>query len=72
MPDGRTVRALHGVAYAPANTPVAIRAAVRELLRQLPSDPDYVVISAVFTSTHGLDAAFPATAARESGPGGAA
>jgi hypothetical protein len=43
VPDGRTVRALHGIAYVPANTPAAIRTAVRELLRQLPSGADYVV-----------------------------
>jgi chorismate mutase len=71
MHDGAGVRAVHGVAHVAANTPAAIEAAVHELLRRLPMAPGDVVISTFFASTADLDAAFPATAARQWGLQGA-
>jgi chorismate mutase len=65
------VRALHDVAHVPANTPAAIEAAVHELMRRLPTASGTVVLSAIFASTDDLDAAFPATVAREWGVRGA-
>jgi chorismate mutase len=67
----RPVRALHEVVLVPANTPAAIEAAVRELMRRLQIASGEVVISAIFASSADLDAAFPATAAREWGVQGA-
>ena len=65
------VRALHAVAYVPANTPAAIEAAVHELMGALPMASADAVVSAIFASTPELDAAFPATVAREWGIQGA-
>jgi chorismate mutase len=65
------VRAVHAVAHVPANNPAAIEAAVHELMRGLPMAPGDVVVSTFFASTADLDAAFPATAARERGLQGA-
>lgn len=65
------VHALHAVAYVSANTPDAIEAAVHELVDRLPMATGDAVVSAIFASTPELDAAFPATAAREWGVRGA-
>jgi chorismate mutase len=61
------VRALHGVAHVQANTPADIAGAVHQLLHRLPIAAGGVVLSVIFTSTSDLDAAFPATVAREWG-----
>ena len=61
------IAAVRGATTARANTPLAIRAAVRELTARLlsvnrlkPRD----LVAAFFTSTRDLTAAFPAEAAR--------
>lgn len=62
------VRAIRGATTATANTTEAIREAVAELLDDLEArnqlDPEEIV-SVIFTATCDLDAAFPASFARE-------
>jgi chorismate mutase len=64
------VRAIRGATTARANTAAAILEATRELVVALQEangfEPDDIV-SAIFTATPDLTAAFPATAAREAG-----
>lgn len=65
-------RGLRGATTAVSNTPEAILEATRELLRQLVARNDVAVedvTSAFFTVTEDLDAAHPARAARQLGPG---
>ncbi|MEJ6607134.1 MAG: chorismate mutase [Candidatus Planktophila sp.] len=64
------VRAIRGANQSLANTADAIAAATKELIREIlrankltPQD----VISVIFTVSRDLDAAFPASAARELG-----
>ncbi len=62
------VRAIRGATTASANTVEAIHEAVTELLDELEAknslDPTHI-ISATFSVTRDLDAAFPASAARD-------
>lgn len=64
------VRAIRGATTASANTAQAILEATRELVTAIQEanglDPADVV-SAIFTATPDLNAAFPATAARDAG-----
>lgn len=68
--DERRVRALRGATTVEANDAAAILAATAELLTALAREnalaPEHLV-SATFTVTPDLDAAFPATAARRLG-----
>ncbi|HYG69649.1 MAG TPA: chorismate mutase [Anaeromyxobacteraceae bacterium] len=64
------MRGIRGATQVAANTAAAIEEAVVELCRELtvrndlrPSD----IVWAIFTVTHDLDAAFPATPARRQG-----
>jgi chorismate mutase len=64
------VRGIRGATTAASNTPDDIHAATRELLVALIAANDLVegdVASVIFTATPDLDAAFPATAARQIG-----
>ncbi|ERN42351.1 monofunctional chorismate mutase [Rubidibacter lacunae KORDI 51-2] len=65
---GWKVRAIRGATTATANTEAAMRDAILELLDTLTLrnhlDPDDI-ISATFTATRDLNAAFPAAIARE-------
>lgn len=65
-----TTRAIRGAILVEANTPEAIHAAARELMQAIVDhndlDPDEIV-SAFFTLTTDLDAAFPAKAVRQMG-----
>jgi chorismate mutase len=64
------LRAIRGATTVAANTAEAILEATRELVKALQEangiDPADVV-SAIFTATPDLNAAFPATAARDAG-----
>ena len=65
-----TVKAIRGATQSAANSPEAIGAATRELLGQMlaaNSIPVSEVISVIFTVSPDLNAAFPASAAREVG-----
>lgn len=65
-------RGLRGATTAVSNTPEAILEATRELLRQLVARNGVAVedvTSVFFTATEDLDAAHPALAARQLGPG---
>ena len=62
--------AVRGATKAPRNDPAAIVEATEELVRELIArndlEPDRIV-SCIFTSTHDLNAEFPAVAARKLG-----
>lgn len=64
------LRGIRGATTAEANTREAILSATRELLEELVHANDLVsseIVSAYFTVTADLDAAFPAAAARQMG-----
>ena len=64
------VRAIRGATTAEANTASAILEATRDLVVALQGANGFQpedVVAAIFTATPDLDAAFPATAAREVG-----
>jgi chorismate mutase len=64
------VRAIRGATTVEANTASAILGATRELVLALQRANGFGaedVVSAIFTATPDLDAAFPARAAREAG-----
>ncbi len=65
-----SVRAIRGATQAEANTPEAIDLATKELLLEIMREnglsPD-AVISVIFTVSPDLNAAFPASSAREVG-----
>lgn len=64
------VRAIRGATVAPSNTTQAILAATRELLEEIARAnrlSQSHLISAIFTMTPDLNAAFPTQAARELG-----
>jgi chorismate mutase len=65
-----SVRAIRGAVQATANTAPAIDEATKELLAQMASANGLTVedfISVIFTVSPDLDAAFPASSARELG-----
>jgi chorismate mutase len=62
--------AVRGATKAPSNNPDTIVEATEELMRELISRNDLAVeqmVSCIFTSTHDLNAEFPAVAARKLG-----
>src|SRR5215208_3938293 len=62
--------AVRGATRAPSNDPGTIVEATEELMRELISRNDLVperLVSCIFTSTHDLNAEFPAVAARKLG-----
>jgi chorismate mutase len=62
--------AVRGATTAPSNDPAAIVEATEELVRELIARNDLVperMVSCIFTSTHDLNAEFPAVAARKLG-----
>lgn len=62
--------AVRGATKAPSNNPETIVEATEELMRELISRNDLSVdrmVSCIFTSTHDLNAEFPAVAARKVG-----
>ncbi len=64
------MRAIRGAIDVPQNTPEAIGAAVRELVREVSAQNQLSsadIVSAIFTLTPDLNADFPARAAREAG-----
>ncbi|MDN5348579.1 MAG: chorismate mutase [Clostridia bacterium] len=68
--EEKKVKAIRGAVCAEENTAAAILAATRELLQEIIKANDLEttdVISAIFTVTRDLDAAFPAEAARQLG-----
>jgi chorismate mutase len=70
MTDDLRLWAVRGATKAPSNNPETIIAATEELMRELIArnelTPDRIV-SCIFTSTHDLNAEFPAVAARNLG-----
>ena len=70
MNDGQRLWAVRGATRAGANDPEKVVAATQELMRELMSrnqiEPSQMV-SCIFTSTHDLNAEFPAAAARQIG-----
>ncbi|WP_338817801.1 Chorismate mutase AroH [Moorella thermoacetica] len=69
-PGGKKVRGLRGAVDVEENTAPAIIAATEQLLREIVIRNDLEtgdIISAIFTVTPDLDAAFPAEAARRLG-----
>jgi chorismate mutase len=72
MSDELRLWAVRGATNAPSNNPDTIVAATEELMRELMSRNDLTVdrmVSCIFTSTHDLNAEFPAVAARRIGLG---
>jgi chorismate mutase len=70
MNDNLRLWAVRGATRAPSNNPDTIVAATEELMRELMSRNDLPVdrmVSCIFTSTHDLNAEFPAVAARNVG-----
>jgi chorismate mutase len=62
--------AVRGATKAPSNNPETIVQAAEELMRELMSRNDLEperMVSCIFTSTHDLNAQFPAVAARDLG-----
>jgi chorismate mutase len=62
--------AVRGATKSPSNNPDTIVAATEELMRELIARNDLVperMVSCIFTSTHDLNAQFPAVAARNLG-----
>lgn len=65
-----TIRAIRGATTVDRDDPIAVRAAVRELLETIQSENHLrgeEVISALFTLTPDLQSAFPASTARAMG-----
>lgn len=70
MSDELRLWAVRGATKAERNDPEAIIEATEELMRQLISRNDLTserIVSCIFTSTHDLNAQFPAVAARNLG-----
>jgi chorismate mutase len=70
MTEDLRLWAVRGATKAPSNNPDTIIAATEELMRELMTRNDLPVermVSCVFTSTHDLNAEFPAVAARNVG-----
>jgi chorismate mutase len=70
MNDDLRLWAVRGATRAGANDPEKVVEATKELMRELMSRNDLVperMVSCVFTSTHDLNAEFPAAAARQIG-----
>jgi chorismate mutase len=70
MSDDLRLWAVRGATRAERNDPGAIVEATEELMRELISRNDLVperMVSCIFTSTHDLNAEFPAVAARNLG-----
>jgi len=70
MKDDRRLWAVRGATRARSNDPERVVEATQELMRELMSrnqiEPEQMV-SCIFTSTHDLNAEFPAAAARQIG-----
>ena len=70
MSDDLRLWAVRGATKAESNDPGAIVGATEELMRELIARNDLVperMVSCIFTSTHDLNAEFPAVAARNLG-----
>jgi chorismate mutase len=70
MSDELRLWAVRGATKAERNDPEAIVEATEELMRELISRNDLIserIVSCIFTSTHDLNAQFPAVAARNLG-----
>jgi len=72
MSDELRLWAVRGATRAPRNDPEAIVEATEELMRQVIGRNELTperIVSCIFTSTHDLNAEFPAVAARNLGLG---
>ena len=70
MSEDHRLWAVRGATRAPSNNPETIVEATEELMRELMSRNDLSIdrmVSCIFTSTHDLNAEFPAVAARNVG-----
>jgi chorismate mutase len=70
MTDDLRLWAVRGATNAPSNNPETIVEATEELMQELISRNDLSIdriVSCIFTSTHDLNAEFPAVAARKLG-----
>jgi chorismate mutase len=70
MSDELRLWAVRGATTSPSNNPETIVEATEELMRELMSRNDLTIdrmVSCIFTSTHDLNAEFPAVAARKLG-----
>ena len=70
MSDDLRLWAVRGATKAPSNNPETIVQATEELMKELMSRNDLAaerMVSCIFTSTHDLNAEFPAVAARNLG-----
>ena len=70
MSDELRLWAVRGATNSPSNNPETIVAATEELMRELMARNDLAIdrmVSCIFTSTHDLNAEFPAVAARKLG-----
>jgi len=70
MSDGQRLWAVRGATKSRSNNPETIIAATEELMRELMTRnelPPERMVSCIFTSTHDLNAEFPAVAARNLG-----
>ena len=70
MNEGDRLWAVRGATRAKSNDPEAIVVAAEELMRELMGRNDLkpeMMVSCIFTSTHDLNAEFPAVAARNVG-----
>jgi len=73
MTEDLRLWAVRGATKAPSNNPETIVEATEELMRELMSRNDLAperMVSCIFTSTHDLNAEFPAVAARKLGLNG--
>jgi len=72
MPEAPVTRALRGATTVEEDTPEQIAARIQELLTEIMARNELVeddIISIIFTATHDVVSAFPATAARDIGFG---
>jgi chorismate mutase len=70
MSNDQRLWAVRGATKAPSNNPDTIVTATEELMRELMARNDLSIdqmVSCIFTSTHDLNAEFPAVAARKLG-----
>ena len=70
MSNDEKLWAVRGATKAPSNNPDTIISATEELMRELISRNEIAIdrmVSCIFTSTHDLNAEFPAVAARNLG-----
>ena len=70
MSDEKRLWAVRGATKSPSNNPETIVAATEELMKELIARNDLSteqMVSCIFTSTHDLNAEFPAVAARKLG-----